>query len=132
VRATNVNRYTTPDIWLTLEQRFAHMGRWPPPPPIGSYVHRKCLFCRQILEDKLRHVLDERSRSVHPPTPLVWHRKQANVFFRQIAQLRECKPLSEAQVRQLCLKAKEIIIEESNVQHVDSPVTVAPRASTHS
>jgi serine/threonine-protein phosphatase 4 catalytic subunit len=43
---------------------------------------------------------------------------------RQIAQLRECKPLSEAQVRQLCLKAKEIIIEESNVQHVDSPVTV--------
>lgn len=45
---------------------------------------------------------------------------------RQIAQLRECKPLSEAQVRQLCLKAKEIIIEESNVQHVDSPVTVRP------
>ncbi|CAL5382278.1 unnamed protein product [Camellia sinensis] len=34
----------------------------------------------------------------------------------QIAQLMQCKPLSEPEVRALCEKAKEILMEESNVQ----------------
>ncbi|KAK1315311.1 Serine/threonine-protein phosphatase PP2A-3 catalytic subunit [Acorus calamus] len=34
----------------------------------------------------------------------------------QIAQLMQCKPLSEPEVRGLCEKAKEILMEESNVQ----------------
>ncbi|KAG1347580.1 Serine/threonine-protein phosphatase [Cocos nucifera] len=34
----------------------------------------------------------------------------------QIAQLMQCKPLSEQEVRVLCEKAKEILMEESNVQ----------------
>lgn len=42
----------------------------------------------------------------------------------QLLQLQRCEPLSEAQVRSLCLKAREILVEESNVQHVDSPVTI--------
>ncbi|CAI7773692.1 unnamed protein product [Closterium sp. NIES-53] len=33
-----------------------------------------------------------------------------------IAQLQECKPLSEAEVKALCEKAREILVEESNVQ----------------
>eukprot|EP01117_Protostelium_nocturnum_P001685 TRINITY_DN1206_c1_g3_i1.p1 TRINITY_DN1206_c1_g3~~TRINITY_DN1206_c1_g3_i1.p1 ORF type:complete len:317 (-),score=93.40 TRINITY_DN1206_c1_g3_i1:107-1057(-) len=41
-----------------------------------------------------------------------------------IAQLMECKPLSEAEVKLLCDKAKEILVEESNVQEVKCPVTV--------
>jgi len=41
-----------------------------------------------------------------------------------IEQLRECKPLSEQNVRGLCEKAKEILQEESNVQAVRCPVTV--------
>jgi hypothetical protein len=44
--------------------------------------------------------------------------------IRQIAQLRRCEPISEQQVKELCLKAREILIEEGNVQYVDSPVTV--------
>ncbi|CAI0409901.1 unnamed protein product [Linum tenue] len=42
----------------------------------------------------------------------------------QINQLMQCKPLSEQEVRGLCEKAKEILMEESNVQPVKSPVTI--------
>ncbi|WFD32452.1 protein-serine/threonine phosphatase [Malassezia sp. CBS 17886] len=42
----------------------------------------------------------------------------------QIEQLKRCQPLSEAQVKDLCTRAREILIEESNVQRVDAPVTV--------
>lgn len=43
----------------------------------------------------------------------------------QIEQLRQCKILTEHDVKVLCSKAREILIEESNVQRVDSPVTVS-------
>ncbi|GER39411.1 serine/threonine-protein phosphatase PP2Acatalytic subunit [Striga asiatica] len=42
----------------------------------------------------------------------------------QISQLMQCKPLSEPEVRGLCEKAKEILMDESNVQPVKSPVTI--------
>lgn len=42
----------------------------------------------------------------------------------QIAQLLQCKPLSEDQVKALCAKAKEILMQEANVQPVRCPVTV--------
>ena len=34
-------------------------------------------------------------------------------------------PISESQVKELCLKAREILVEEGNVQYVDAPVTVS-------
>lgn len=57
---------------------------------------------------------------------------------KYIEQLMECKPLAEAEVRQLCekvlhilltetfksLKAREILSQEPNVAVVKSPVTV--------
>jgi serine/threonine-protein phosphatase 2A catalytic subunit len=43
---------------------------------------------------------------------------------RQIAQLRECKHLLEAEVKALCEQAKAILMEEWNVQPVRCPVTV--------
>merc|ERR1711881_662775 len=43
---------------------------------------------------------------------------------RQIEQLRRCEIIKENEVKALCAKAREILIEESNVQRVDSPVTV--------
>ena len=43
---------------------------------------------------------------------------------RQIAQLRRCEPLKEAEVKALCQKAMEILVEEGNVQRVDPPVTI--------
>jgi len=43
---------------------------------------------------------------------------------QQIALLYECKLITEKQVKDLCNKAREILIEESNVQCVDSPVTI--------
>jgi hypothetical protein len=45
---------------------------------------------------------------------------------RQIEQLKKCEPLKESEVKALCLKAMEILVEESNVQRVDAPVTVIP------
>ncbi|KAF8312627.1 serine threonine protein phosphatase [Clavulina sp. PMI_390] len=43
---------------------------------------------------------------------------------RQIEQLKRCEPISESQVKDLCTKAREILVEEGNVQYVDSPVTI--------
>ncbi|XP_068606262.1 serine/threonine-protein phosphatase 4 catalytic subunit B isoform X2 [Brachionichthys hirsutus] len=43
---------------------------------------------------------------------------------RQIEQLRRCELIKENEVKALCAKAREILVEESNVQRVDSPVTV--------
>lgn len=43
---------------------------------------------------------------------------------RQIEQLRQCELIKESEVKSLCAKAREILVEESNVQRVDSPVTV--------
>ncbi|TEB22800.1 Metallo-dependent phosphatase [Coprinellus micaceus] len=43
---------------------------------------------------------------------------------RQIEQLTRCEPISEEEVKRLCLKAREILIEEGNVQVVDAPVTI--------
>ncbi|KAM1655019.1 hypothetical protein ACFX2K_007330 [Malus domestica] len=43
---------------------------------------------------------------------------------RQIEQLKKCEPLKESEVKALCLKAMEILVEESNVQRVDAPVTI--------
>ncbi|WFD24563.1 protein-serine/threonine phosphatase [Malassezia equina] len=43
---------------------------------------------------------------------------------QQIEQLKSCQPLSEAQVKDLCDKAREILVEESNIQRVDAPVTI--------
>ncbi|ONM20352.1 Serine/threonine-protein phosphatase [Zea mays] len=48
----------------------------------------------------------------------------ASDLDRQIEQLKRCEPLTEAEVKALCLKAMEILIEESNVQRVDAPVTI--------
>ncbi|RRT73734.1 hypothetical protein B296_00033061 [Ensete ventricosum] len=42
----------------------------------------------------------------------------------QIEQLRECKFLSEAEVKVLCDQARAILVEEWNVQPVRCPVTV--------
>ena len=44
---------------------------------------------------------------------------------RQIDQLRRCEIIKESEVKALCAKAREILVEESNVQRVDSPVTVS-------
>uniref|UniRef100_A0A6P7H113 Serine/threonine-protein phosphatase n=1 Tax=Diabrotica virgifera virgifera TaxID=50390 RepID=A0A6P7H113_DIAVI len=43
---------------------------------------------------------------------------------RQIDQLKRCEVIKESEVKALCAKAREILVEESNVQRVDSPVTV--------
>ncbi|KAH6667273.1 Metallo-dependent phosphatase-like protein [Halenospora varia] len=43
---------------------------------------------------------------------------------RAIAQLRTCRPIPEAQVRELCHKARELLIEEGNVVIVTAPVTI--------
>lgn len=44
---------------------------------------------------------------------------------RQIEQLRRCEFIKESEVKSLCQKAMEILMEEGNVQKVDAPVTVS-------
>ena len=46
------------------------------------------------------------------------------LWRRQIEQLHKCEIIKESEVKALCAKAREILAEESNVQRIDSPVTV--------
>jgi hypothetical protein len=43
---------------------------------------------------------------------------------RLLAEIKECKPLNERDLRMLCEKMKEILMEENNVQPVAAPVVV--------
>ncbi|TKA71627.1 hypothetical protein B0A49_03030 [Cryomyces minteri] len=43
---------------------------------------------------------------------------------KAICQLRACRPIPETQVRELCYKARELLIEEGNVVGVSAPVTI--------
>ncbi|ROW09822.1 hypothetical protein VMCG_02509 [Cytospora schulzeri] len=43
---------------------------------------------------------------------------------KAIAQLRACRPIPEAQVREICHKARELLIEEGNVVTVCAPVSI--------
>eukprot|EP00051_Salpingoeca_urceolata_P032616 m.16544 g.16544 ORF g.16544 m.16544 type:complete len:317 (-) comp5277_c0_seq1:343-1293(-) len=48
----------------------------------------------------------------------------ASDLDQHIATLRRCEIIPEDAVVALCAKARELLIQESNVQHVDSPVTI--------
>ena len=57
--------------------------------------------------------------------------KQTTFDINQwIEQLKKCEYIKESEVKALCNKAKEILIQESNVQHVESPVTVSRMPSS--
>eukprot|EP00937_MAST-01D_sp_MAST-1D-sp2_P002859 g2859.t1 len=49
---------------------------------------------------------------------------EVGLYDRHIANLMECKPLTENEVKLLCDKAREVLTTESNVQPVNAPVTV--------
>lgn len=40
------------------------------------------------------------------------------------AVIRRCECLKESEVKDLCTKAREILVDESNVQKVNAPVTI--------
>lgn len=42
----------------------------------------------------------------------------------QIERLRRCEFIKESEVKALCAKAREILIEEANVECIAAPVTV--------
>ena len=58
-----------------------------------------------------------------PSSPLMLQSSTSSLD-RQIEQLRRCEFLKESEVKALCAKAREILVDESNVQRVDAPVTV--------
>ena len=41
-----------------------------------------------------------------------------------LEKIRRCEPLEEHEWKSLCARVKELLVEESNVQSVHSPVTV--------
>jgi len=47
-----------------------------------------------------------------------------DVLETWVDKLMGCTPLTETEVKQLCDKAREILVSESNVQPVPAPVTV--------
>jgi len=60
-----------------------------------------------------------------PPNQALWCSQAGqSELDRWIEQLKRCEPLKESEVKTLCQKALEVLVEESNVQRVDAPVTV--------
>ncbi|CAE7593926.1 ppp4c, partial [Symbiodinium sp. KB8] len=53
----------------------------------------------------------------------------ASDLDRQIEQLKRCEYLKESEVKALCSKAREILVDESNVQRVDSPALAGREAA---
>lgn len=49
---------------------------------------------------------------------------------RQIDQLKRCECIKESEVRELCNRARDILMEESNIQNIYSPITVLPTLLT--
>lgn len=47
-----------------------------------------------------------------------------NALDSQIERLSKCELIKESEVKALCAKAKEILVQEENVQSVSAPVTV--------
>ena len=47
-------------------------------------------------------------------------------FDRWIEQQRNCEPLAEADVKSLCRRTQDLLVEEGNVQYIHSPVTICP------
>lgn len=44
---------------------------------------------------------------------------------RQISMLKNCDCIKESEVRELCNQARDILLEESNIQNIASPITVS-------
>ena len=44
---------------------------------------------------------------------------------RQINLLKTCECIKESEVRDLCNMARDILLEESNIQNISSPITVS-------
>lgn len=78
---------------------------------------RCCTACTP--RRRRHHVPVLRPRQVSCPAPALAD------CVRQIDQLKRCEIIPEASVKELCLKAKEILMDEGNIQYVDSPVTVS-------
>lgn len=43
---------------------------------------------------------------------------------RQLEQLKRCELIKESEVKALCAKAREILMEEENIIRISPPVTV--------
>ena len=43
---------------------------------------------------------------------------------RQIELLKQCECIKESEVRDLCNMARDILLEESNIQNIQSPITI--------
>jgi hypothetical protein len=71
-----------------------------------------------------KYVLQPDFRIKIQPCERLKYQTDCFLFFRSIAQLRACRPIPEDDVRELCFKARELLIEEGNVVNVDAPVTV--------
>lgn len=75
-------------------------------------------FCRLL-------VVCRPSSNLHTTTHTCYlHLISKFLSCRQIETLMRCECISEQEVKSLCAKAREILLQEGNVQVVDSPVTV--------
>jgi len=115
----------------------------------GSSMHmrlsKRAHLCRRALARPfaVRRLAEEREQPVYPeimsdldryasfPPSLpprsfaaMAQKTGANRLRSIIEQLMRCEIIRESEVKELCNKAREILVEESNVQRVDAPVTV--------
>ena len=61
---------------------------------------------------------------VQQPTPGKPTSNPSTDLDKQIERLMQCEYLTEQEVCDLCVKAKEILVDEGNVQYVSAPITI--------
>jgi hypothetical protein len=87
----------------------------------------RCVWARGLAQRKIprsQQVKEKEDSTVRYKDSPPLEMSDFSDLDRQIEQLHRCEIIKESEVKALCAKAREILIEESNVQRVDPPVTV--------
>lgn len=86
-------------------------------------INENKLWCVGEEDEKNKMVVCQ-NNDQEPPTCGLLAMVSVSDLDEQIERLKKCEYLKESEVKALCDKAREILIDESNVQRVDAPVTV--------
>ncbi len=76
------------------------------------------------LQPQPQHPAAAAAQTVPQPSSSSACYSSSSSLDEQIERLRKCEHLHENEVKSLCLRAREILVDEGNVQRVDAPVTV--------
>jgi hypothetical protein len=95
-------------------------------PPMVAYQQQQQQQQQQMMNNPVLHTAPHQWTTNMTASSLTSASTGISCLDEQIERLKRCEYLREGEVKALCLRAREILVDESNVQRVDAPVTVGP------